>query len=256
MIKRVLLTIAAAIVVLGLSTGYFYHVGKVERLNRNQFVCEAINIAVHDSATNKIITSGQIRAILGESYIGMPVASINLNAIENTLDSLGEVLSCEVYATCNSLEIRVQPRTATVRFITDGGHHYYCDSTGFIFPVESSVSTPVVTGRIPLKCGKNFKGYSNDPQERKWLKEIIGLTSFIEQDDYWKELTSHLNINEKGDIELYPTKGAIRFILGQADDKERKFEKVELWYKAIAPQEKASDYTEVILKYDNQIICK
>ena len=256
MIKRVLLTIATTIAVLGLCTGYFYHTGKYERDHRNSFVCKAVNVAVRDSVHNRIITSVAIKEILGGSYIGMPLDSINLNEIELKLNAMGEILSSEAYVTDKSLEIFVDPRTAAVRFITERGHQFYCDATGYIFPVNSSVNTPVVTGKIPLRCGSDFKGYSNDRRERTWLDGILKLTSYIEKDRYWRELTSHLDINENGEIVLYPAYGNIHFLWGKPEDTEKKFEKAELWYKAIAPLEKAAKYTEVDLKYDNQIICR
>jgi len=256
MIKRVLLTILISVVVLGLSGGYFYHVSGVERTGREEFVCKTIDIAVRDSAVNRIITSSQIRELIGEEYLGMAVDSINLNTIETRIDSLGEVISSQVYATNNALIVRVEPRTAAVRFITDGGYQFYSDATGYIFPVESSVNTPVITGAIPVRIGKNFKGYSSDPFERRWIERMLTLTDYIENNAYWSTMTSHLNVDGKGDIELYPLSGNVKFIFGKPEDIAEKFSKMETWYKVIAPTEKAKDYTLVNLKYDNQIICR
>ena len=256
MIKRILLSTAIAITVLGLCGGYFYHVSRIERSGRDSLICRNIEISVRDSAINRIITASQIRSVIGDGFLGMAVNSIDLNEVETRIDSLGEVLFSRVYPTSNSMIIEVMPRTAAVRFITDGGQHYYSDATGFLFPVESSVNTPVVTGKIPLRTGKNFKGYSIDPQERQWLKGILRFTSYIESNSYWKEMTSHVNIDEKGEIELYPLKGNVKFQFGKPEDLTEKFAKMELWYKAIAPTPKAASYSSVNLKYDNQIICR
>lgn len=256
MFKRILLTSLISIVLVALCGGYFYHVGKLERERRQKFVCKKIDIAVEDSLINKIITSEKIGEIVGNSYLQEELDSIPLHLIEMTVNNLGEVLSSEVYTTAESLVIRVKPRSAALRFITKGNQHFYCDETGYVFPVESKVNKPVVTGNIPVHMGKNFKGYSNDPRENQWIASLLQLVSYIEEHHYWKEMTSHLNINDKGEIELYPTSGNVYFIIGKAEDIPDKFKRMELWYKAIAPLEKAANYTVVNLEYDNQIICR
>lgn len=256
MIKRVLLTIFIAIFLGALCTGYFYHVSKLERAQRGDFVCQKIEIAVQDSVINKIITSEKIGQIIGDDYLGGAVDSIPLHEIEMKLEALGEVLGSEVYTTSHSLVIEVEPRTAALRMITNGNQHFYCDGTGYIFPVESKVNTPVVTGFIPVSMGKNFKGYAKDSRERKWLESLLEITSYIEEHHYWKEMTSHLNVDERGKIELYPTSGQVRFIFGNSENIPEKFRKIEMWYKAIAPLEKAAQYSAVNLEYDNQIICR
>lgn len=256
MIKRILLTTMIVIIVGGLCAGYFYHVGKLECEHRQDFVCRRVEIAVQDSVVNKIITSEKISQIIGPDFHGRKLDSIPLHRIEMQLEGLGEVLGSEVYTTSDALIVKVRPRTATLRLVTQGNQHFYCDETGYLFPVESAVNTPVVTGNIPVSMGKNFKGYSKDYREMNWLKGILEVTSYIENHHYWKETTSHLNVNDSGEIELYPTFGQVYFILGKAEDLPDKFKRMELWYKAIAPLEKAAQYSVVDLKYDNQIICR
>lgn len=256
MIKRILLTTVIALIVSALCVGYFYHVGKMERAERKATVCRRMEIAVQDSTVNRIINSGKIHEIVGDGCLGKTMDSLPLHAIEMQLEGLGEVLGSEVYTTSETLVIKVRPRTAALHLITRGNQHFYCDETGYIFPVESAVNTPVVTGNIPVSMGKNFKGYPRDSREMHWVKGMLELTSYIEGHHYWKELTSYLNVNEKGETELYPTVGNVHFIIGQAEDIPVKFKKMELWYKAIAPLEKAAQYSVVNLEYDNQIICR
>ena len=63
-------------------------------------------------------------------------------------------------------------------------------------------------------------------------------------------------VNAEQDIELVPRVGTQRIVLGDADSIERKFRKLELFYKQIVPRVGWDAYKTVNLKFANQIVCE
>lgn len=250
MLLSLLCLLAAA-----LFTGYFYHVGKYAADRSRDAVCGKVNIRILDSLESSVIESIDVRRMLGTTFVGKAIDSIDLSLIERQMLSHGEISSSQAYISKGgTLCVAVTQRKPVARFenLTE---RYYSDGEGFLFPVNKSIDVQLVTGNIPLSRGSDFKGYAS-AEETRWL---TGITSFIREADrnpYWKRHIQQIDIDRNGDILLYLDCGPEKIIFGDCRDTGRKLRKLKAYYETIVPARAGESYSVVNLKFKNQIICK
>ena len=72
----------------------------------------------------------------------------------------------------------------------------------------------------------------------------------------WRGGFKYIDIENNGDISLNPVKGKEKFIIGNTENIEDKFSKIEDYYKYIVPSKEEGYYTYVNVKYKGRIICR
>jgi len=224
-------------------------------------ICRHLNVCVVDSSKNSFIRTEDIKTLLRKEYgqyLGQALSSLDLCKIERIIDDKSAVQKSQVYVTCDSvLHIDITQRRPYVRFQKPGGG-FYADKDGFLFPLQSRYSSyvPIVDGAIPIYESFDFKGKSSDPKAQKWVEDIIRLVKYINADSYWKGNITQISIENDGDIVLVPRSGKERFNIGDVKKLDSKFEKIEKYYKAVAPSKEEGYYSYVNVKFEGQIICK
>ena len=258
MLKKIILTSVLLLLTSGLVFSYIYFVGReVEKASQGR-VCRKISVRIADSRVNKLISTEEVLSTIGSGDIfGKRMDSIDLHNIEEKLSGRGEVLSCEAYLPekDSMLVVTVTQRRAAIRLITNEGESYYCDRDGFIFPVLNHMDVPVITGEIPVALENGRKGFACE-DEKKWLDEVLGVTSWIDSHRQWRDMFSQIDVEPNGDLDLYPSQGNVRFVIGNSADMDTKFRKISQYYRGIEPAVKKGKYSCVNVKYKNQIICK
>lgn len=254
--KRILLASLVCLITACLGAGYFYHVGRIASAGIAGMTCDTLVIEISDLDGNGPLTVEQVEQAVGKDLIGHRLADTDIEEIESRIDSLGEVVSCEVFYDGKSLKASVGQRKAALKFVTESGLAYYSDASGYLFPLRTQVDVQTLCGRIPLRIGEDFKGYLSDSDERLWLSGALSFASYLDCHDYWNRLADTLAIGPGGELTYVPKVGGIRFLMGDFGSIDEKFEKITYYYKAIAPLEKAAHYRNVNLKYKGQIICK
>lgn len=255
--KRILLTSLILFATTLIASSYIYFAGEQSRARVD--LCRGIEIRILDSCSGNIISCSDILDFLHESGIapdGQRCGSIDLQAIEDIVNSRGEILKSDVYNMADgTLRVDVVQRKAAIRLLAEDGRSFYSDYAGFIFPVKSHIDVPLITGNIPLDVESGFQGPVPE-ENRQWLEGAIRMTTWIENHEYWKNLFSQIDVAPGGDFVLYPMDGRQRFIFGDSGSIEDKFSKIDKYYRCIAPGDTASGYTCINLKFRNQIICK
>ena len=258
MLKKIILTSVLLLLTSSLVFSYIYFVGRgVDRASQDR-VCRKISVRIADSRTNRLISKDEVLSTIGSDDIfGKKMGSINLHGIEEALSGRGEVLSCEAYLPENDsmLVVTVTQRRAAIRLMTNSGESYYCDRDGFIFPALNHMDVPVITGEIPVDLGNGRKGFACG-DEKRWLDEVLEVTSWIDSHRQWRDMFSHIDVEPNGDLDLYPSQGKVRFVIGNSADMETKFRKISQYYRGIEPTVEEGKYSSVNVKYKNQIICK
>ena len=228
---------------------------------RASYRCERLEVRVLDSLHNHFVSASDIRTVLDKTYgeyIGLPSDSINLVKIEEIVNRKSAVRNSEAYVTCDgTLHIDITQRRPVVRFQKkDGG--FYADAEGYIFPLQSSFASHVqiIDGNIPLAANSGYKGEIADPKEKEWFDRIMNLVNFIESRSEWKDKIVQIHVTQDGNLILIPRTGNEKFIFGQADRTEEKFEIMKKYYTAIIPEKGSDRYKEVDLRYRGQIICR
>ena len=241
------------IVVLGLI------IWKSNRASRAQQTCAGLNVTYKESYA--FVTQSDIENYLATdygAYIGQRLDSLNLDKIEKILDSKSAVLKSEAFITPDGmLNVRISQRAPVVRF-QKGKFGFYADERGFIFPLQSNYTSkvPIIDGAIPLDISSGYKGEPKTDDEKEWLRKAISLVEYISSSKTWSGNISQINVDEGGDIILVPSAGREKFILGEPDDINDKFERIGKYYTTIRPAKGENTYKSVNVKYDGQIVCR
>ncbi len=223
--------------------------------------CSGLNVVIADSSVNSFVSKDDVKKYLDReygAYIGEPLDSIDLAGIEAIIDGRSAVNKSQAFTTRDGkLNIKVTQRTPAVRFQrADGG--FYADAEGFVFPLQSSYCSrvQVVDGEIPLKANTGYKGEISDPEEKKWLMDVLEVINYMEGSRTWKDKIVQITVSDGGELTLVPRKGKERFHFGQPVMIGDKFERMAMYYSHILPEKGSDAYTSVSVKYDGQIVCK
>ena len=113
------------------------------------------------------------------------------------------------------------------------------------------------TARVPLiDASKKIKFSSENIKDTKEGQELYDMLLFIEKNAFWKAQIAEISIDKNYELTIYPqvTKQIVRF--GTAEEFQDKFKRLKVFYKEILPNKGWNNYSEVNLKYKNQIVCK
>ena len=226
----------------------------------SQICCTALEVEFQDSL--KFLTAENIKAFVDKDYgiyIGQRLDSLDLSRIENNLSKRSAISSSQAWTTQDGvLHVSIKQRAPQLRFSSGGNKGFYCDSDGYIFPLHSRYTAPVrvIEGFFPIAEASGFQGFARTEEQRTWICEMLAMDEAIKNSRSFRDLISQVIIAENGDI-TFRVKGHDEiFILGEAQDFNEKFDKMEKYFTHIVPGNTEKKYKTVNVKYKNQIICK
>lgn len=228
---------------------------------RAPLTCKGLNVVISDSLTNRFVSREDVKKYIDNEfgeYVGCHIDSIDLRKVEEILDGKSAVLKSQAYTTPDGmLNVSLTQRTPVARFITATGG-FYADNEGFIFPLQDTYSSRVqiIDGRIPVRIGRDFKGWLQEGPQKIWLEKVLAVVKYMESSRTWKDKIVQINVIEGGELVLIPREGDEKFHFGQPDAVKEKFDKMELYYTSIIPAKGSGYYRSVNVEYDGQIVCK
>lgn len=258
MLKRILLTVLISAASVFIGTGYILFASSEAAKGLDNLRCNSVDIRILDSLENRIVTREDVMEALKDApeSVGLKPGEINICGIEDLLNQRGEILHAEVYSRNDGvMYVEIQQRHPAMRLCMPDGA-IYSDSEGYLFPITNSSDVPVVTGAIPVSVPEAGKGFATSAAEREWLRSMLRLGNYIDSHDYWRTQVGQIDIENGGDAVLYMRSSRERFIFGDCDHIERKFNRISTYYRTIAPLDSNKRYTCINLKYNNQIVCK
>lgn len=177
----------------------------------------------------------------GEGLLNIEKSKINLYQLEQEALSNEYIKDIQVALQPDAkLIAKVETRLPVAR-VVDGNKSYYIDKEGVSIPLSD-----VYTERVPLISGVN-----NLIEVKECLEIIKGYTA----DELLKEQIIGLRRNSNGDFVLNTRIGKHKVIFGKANDIEKKFKKLLIFYKKEWNSEALKNYTMINLKYDKQVVC-
>lgn len=234
---------------------------------QNNVTCTKAIIDIKSPYEGSFITTEDIekeivRAV-GE-YEGVPLNKIPIQRIELLIKKMPHVKNAEVYHAPNGvLNVQVQTRRAIARIINASNEHYYIDEDGFLFPISDyfTADVPVVTGSITesldLFSYRNFSEQNNSKFEKlSVLDDIYRLASFIDKDTFWTAQIQQIEVDSKQEFTLTPTIGEHFIRMGTIENMELKFEKLLMFYIEGLNKTGWNKFTEINLKFNNQVVCR
>lgn len=233
----------------------------------NELICNTLDVCVADSVNYRFVTSGMIKRLLaqtGKMPVGIPINSVNVKMLEDSIAQMVAVSDAQVYMRHNGvLRIDVRQRTPLVRVFNSNNQSYYVDNEGRIMPTLSSFSARVlvVTGNIrePFVPRANVDVmHWNDSLQNECkplICSVLQLAIFIANDKFWNAQIEQIYVDAPGNILLIPTVGPHTIELGPVDGYKNKLSKLKSFYTNALPYEGWNRYRTINLKFSNQIIC-
>lgn len=217
-----------------------------------------LEVVVSDSLERHFVTRQDIEEWLDKeyrAYAGLPLDSVDLHRIEGIIAGHSAVRECQAWLTDDGiLHVRLSQREPVVRF-DDGRNGCYADAEGFIFPLQArgEADVPLISGNIPLKWKRGFKGFPEEEEERTWLMQAVALVHAMKGTS-WEQTIGQIRADGNGDLVLLPREGKEAFIFGPPVGIDEKFRLLSAYYQRVAPLQKG--YKTVDLRYSGQLVCK
>ncbi len=184
---------------------------------------------------------------------GNIVSRFKLRDIEERLGNELYLSNAQTYRDLKgNLVVNASLRRPVARIVRDNAPDAYIGNDGVLLPVSEKF-----TSRVLLITGSYTDSLvSNENANTGGSKKYFEMIQFINDDPFWKAQIAQMDINSKGEINMYPqvTKQLVEF--GLPIDIEKKFRKLDIFYKKILPVKGWNHYKRVNLEYSNQIICE
>lgn len=226
-------------------------------IQNSEKICLQIVINIEDKYDIHFITSSDILSLMtnnGQEFIiGKKYKNINLKNIELIIKSHKFVQNVEVYKDhTGKLIINIKQNKPIARVILNDGSGFYIGSAGQILPLSENFTARVVL----IETKKSFKLFKNEFIKKKDGKAFLNLLNFIDNNKFWKAQIAHIVVKRNIDILLYPQVGKQVIEFGKPYNIEKKFRKLEIFFKKILPAKGWNKYKTVNLKFQDQIVCK
>ena len=192
-------------------------------------------------------------------------SEIEIEEIETYISNISQVKSASVFQNVNGTwKIDVELRKPIARIYNKANENFYLDEDGFTF-----LTTPTHTARTLV-----FTGEINDREASESVTEIINNDSLISirklddiyrisryvcNDPLFHSLIGQIHLQKNGDFLLVPLVGDQQIVFGTAHSEsevQEKFKKLRIFYNEAMPFEGWDTYSEINLKFEDQIVCK
>lgn len=236
--------------------------------NRNETPLPAPQIYIHAEGESAFLTENELRerlAYQGLFEVGSKLSNLAIEQIENAIKRMQEVKEVEVYTELDgNWTIDVELRRPIARVFNQYGESYYLDSEGYkMLPSElHTARVVVVNGFIPDRMSDPaYPDLINNDSliSIRKLDDIYRITNYVCNDPLLQAQIAQIYLEKNGDFVMTPQVGGHKIIFGTAENQaetERKFKHLITFYKEAIPYEGWNKYSEISLKYTNQIVCK
>tara|TARA_B110000003_G_C16583078_1_gene508822 strand:+ start:402 stop:1121 length:720 start_codon:yes stop_codon:yes gene_type:complete len=173
-------------------------------------------------------------------YDDIIFSELSIYSLEQLLLEHPSIKSAEVYVYQNGeINIKIKQRKAIARFRSHN-EDYYLDQEGYKMPLSKHYTSRVVilTGDIQnIDIGSVYK-----------------FIDYISSNDFWRSQIIQIDLSAD-EVILIPRIGNHKIHLGALVNTSEKLEKLYHFYRQAMPIMGWQTYSDINLKYNNQIIC-
>lgn len=213
--------------------------------SQNQ-LCEQLEVIVKDSAEKQFVKAKDIETLITNKKlypVGKSFTDINTLAIRDTILTNKLVKSAEVYTTSKgAIVANVYQKEPVLRVISDTKGRFYIDGNRERMPVSSnfSVYVPLATGAIDENFAKN---------------KLFDFAAFLNDNPNWDAWIEQIVVKPDKEVELIPRIGDFKILLGNLENYPAKLAKFTLFIEKGLNTVGWNRYSEINLKYENQVVC-
>lgn len=206
--------------------------------------CQGVDIIVTDTLRTQFVTAPEIAREIGDlprHARGMRLDSINTDSIEAILSKIDKIESARCIVTTDGLiRIEVDPMLPVARIFT-ASSSYYINKDGKRISANARYHSdvPVVSGQFDSVFG---------------AKDILPLIKYIDSDSTWSNLITHIKVESPRNIILVPIIHGHVINIGDQNDLEDKFYRLERAYKEVLPVKGWDFYDTLTVKWGGQLV--
>jgi cell division protein FtsQ len=108
--------------------------------------------------------------------------------------------------------------------------------------------------RLPVFTRYPFGTLAAAPQEMSFLRDIIRMSQYLQQDEFLMALVSQVDCVEKNQFELFPAVGDQVIEWGDGSAMEEKFRRLKLFYLSVVRANGLDYYERIKLQFDGQVV--
>jgi cell division protein FtsQ len=217
-----------------------------------------IDVEIENAYENFFIDEDDVLSLVmqneGDSVLGDTYGRVDLKEVEERIESHSFVRDAEVYRDLKGhLVIKATQNKPIARLISDRGESAYISALGDLLPTSFKY-----TARVPVITGEYVDQLMelNNVEEEEYAIELKEMIEYMSQDGFWKMQIAQLDIDQRGQINMYAQIGDQRLEFGGPNDYEKKFNKLKIFFKQIMPTKGWNTYDRVNVAYKDQIICE
>lgn len=227
-------------------------------LRRQQRVCQRLVVEVQTDRA-RFITPEDVRLLVTQQQTtlleGVRLKDIDLKMLERNVASNSYVQQVNAYHDlAGNVVVQAQQNRPIARILAQGGGvpDAYLGADGRLLPLSDRL-----TARVVLLGGDYVTTLldASEPEDST-RAQVLELVRYVEQDEFWRAQIAQIDIDKQREVTLYPQVGKQRIAFGPADHVPEKFNKLAVFYEQILPRKGWNHYEQVILKYQNQIVCQ
>lgn len=224
--------------------------------SRQQQTCKGYDIDINGRAEGHwFIDGSDVVDVLTRkrtiSITNKPINSFNLDKLEAKLEKEVWVKDAELYFDNNGvLKVKIEEREPIARVFNNAGQSFYIDSTGHRLPLSDKMSA-----RLPVFT--SYPGDAKKPKtksDKKLIKQMKELSLFLLKDPFWMAQVSQIDITPAHEFEIVPTVGNHVIEFGDANDHEKKFQRLFVFYRQVLAKTGMEKYKRIKVQYDRQVI--
>ncbi len=215
------------------------------------------NIDGHQFLTRRdvtgFLTNQGVDPIIGKSF-----NEIDFHQLESRLLNYGLIKKCEVSRDLmGNLLVTIEQPRPVARLISAGdglrpasGQYISEEGRFFALSMNYSARVPLVSGAYFTK--QRLAGRHALPADAP----LMDLLRFVQQDAFWRAQVVEMNVDEQGNVTMWPQVGKHRIEFGPPTDILPKFRKLKLLYSTILPAKGWERYSRISVQYRNQLVCE
>lgn len=174
-----------------------------------------------------------------EDTLNQSKERLDLNRLEKKLNENRMIEKAEVFRTIGGkLGAVVTQREPIARVFTN--RSFYIDKNGEVMPLSSKYAA-----RVPIITGIDSTA----------ITEIFPLLKRIQNDKFLAEYVTGLTRKSNGDYKLNLRGSGLKINFGEVADIDRKIKNFKAFYNKAHNEELLGGYSEISLKYTNQVVC-
>lgn len=208
--------------------------------------CTKLEIVIKDSARYNFLDKQDIEKLLTLHKIhpvGLLMSDINTLEIHDSVLTNKLVKSAEVYSTQrNTIVVKVNQRVPIFRVISDTKGSFYVDNNRETMPDSHSFAL-----YVPLATGSIDEEYATN--------ELFDFITFLEENPYWEAWIEQIVVKENKDVEIIPRVGNFKIVFGKLENYNEKLSRFSLFIEKGLNVVGWNRYSEINLKFDNQVVC-